>query len=67
MTGGLDSSLIAGLVVQTAREEGITYPIQTFATGMEGSPDLAAARKVYINKGLLNQESRSLNAHKLPQ
>lgn len=44
--GGLDSSLVAALVVQTAKEEGINYPIQTFSTGMPGSPDLAAARKV---------------------
>ncbi len=47
--GGLDSSLIAALVVQCAREEGIKYPIQTFCTGMEGSPDLIAAKKVHAH------------------
>ena len=44
--GGLDSSLITALVVKLARESGVTYPIQTFSIGMEGSPDVIAARKV---------------------
>ena len=44
--GGLDSSLIAALVVKLIREEGRGYPVQTFAIGMEGSPDVAAAQKV---------------------
>lgn len=51
LSGGLDSSLIASLVIQTAREEGIDYPIQTFSTGMPGSPDLEAARKVAAHIG----------------
>lgn len=48
LSGGLDSSLIAGLVVQAARQTGVqTYPIQTFSIGMgEESPDVLAARKV---------------------
>ncbi|XP_077977931.1 asparagine synthetase [glutamine-hydrolyzing]-like [Glandiceps talaboti] len=46
LSGGLDSSLICGLLCTTAKEEGITYPIQTFSIGMEGSPDIKAARKV---------------------
>ena len=47
LSGGLDSSLIAALTVQEALKQGITYPIQTFAIGMdEESPDLLAARKV---------------------
>lgn len=46
LSGGLDSSLIAAILVQEAREGGIDYPIQTFAIGMEGSTDLIAARKV---------------------
>lgn len=51
LSGGLDSSLIAALTVKLLQEEGIKYPIQTFACGMEGSPDLIAAKKVaeYIN------------------
>jgi asparagine synthase (glutamine-hydrolysing) len=47
LSGGLDSSLISGLLVQEARKAGITYPIQTFSIGMgEESPDVLAARKV---------------------
>ncbi|KAK3599069.1 hypothetical protein CHS0354_024395 [Potamilus streckersoni] len=46
LSGGLDSSLVAALVVKHAKEEGVDYPIQTFAIGMEGSTDLMAARKV---------------------
>ncbi|OQV13659.1 Asparagine synthetase (glutamine-hydrolyzing) [Hypsibius exemplaris] len=46
LSGGLDSSLIAAILIRQSREEAISYPIQTFAIGMEGSPDVAAARKV---------------------
>ena len=49
LSGGLDSSLICGLVVQEARKLGLTekYPIQTFLIGMDdSSPDILAARKV---------------------
>lgn len=46
LSGGLDSSLVAAVLVKLARESGISYPIQTFSTGMTGSTDLAAARKV---------------------
>lgn len=48
ITGGLDSSLVAALFVRKAKEIGIKYPIQTFSIGMEGSPDLLAARKVRV-------------------
>lgn len=47
LSGGLDSSLITGLMVQEAKKAGITYPIQTFSIGMgDESPDVLAARKV---------------------
>ncbi|GBP95294.1 Asparagine synthetase [Eumeta japonica] len=46
LSGGLDSSLIASLVVKLAKEQNIPYPIQTFAIGMGDSPDLIAARTV---------------------
>jgi asparagine synthase (glutamine-hydrolysing) len=47
LSGGLDSSLITGLMVHEARKVGISYPIQTFSIGMgEESPDVMAARKV---------------------
>ena len=48
-SGGLDSSLICGLVVQEARKLGIheKYPLQTFSIGMgDTSPDILAAREV---------------------
>ncbi len=47
LSGGLDSSLVTGLMVSEARKAGINYPIQTFSIGMgEESPDIVAARKV---------------------
>lgn len=47
LSGGLDSSLITGIMVQEARKAGIKYPIQTFSIGMSHeSPDILAARKV---------------------
>ncbi|XP_076461604.1 asparagine synthetase [glutamine-hydrolyzing]-like [Babylonia areolata] len=46
LSGGLDSSLVAALLVKLSKEMGLDYKIQTFATGMEGSPDLKAAKKV---------------------
>lgn len=47
LSGGLDSSLISGLMVHEARKIGINYPIQTFSIGMgDESPDIVAARKV---------------------
>ena len=46
LSGGLDSSLVTALVVKYAKELGLDYPIQTFSVGMEGSPDLVAAKKV---------------------
>ena len=47
LSGGLDSSLTTALLVKLSKELGITYPIQTFSTGMEGSTDLMAAKKVF--------------------
>jgi asparagine synthase (glutamine-hydrolysing) len=47
LSGGLDSSLVTGLMVNEARKAGINYPIQTFSIGMgDESPDIVAARKV---------------------
>ena len=56
LSGGLDSSLIAALVVKIAKEQGIEYPIQTFSTGMPGSTDLAAAKKVADRLGTEHHE-----------
>jgi asparagine synthase (glutamine-hydrolysing) len=41
LSGGLDSSIIAALAASATDR-----PLKTFSVGMEGSPDLAAARKV---------------------
>ena len=46
LSGGLDSSLVASYITKLAKENGIDYPVQTFSIGMEGSTDIAAARKV---------------------
>ena len=46
LSGGLDSSLVAATVVKLAKEANFAYKIQTFATGMYGSPDLKAAKEV---------------------
>uniref|UniRef100_A0A2K5HKG3 Asparagine synthetase [glutamine-hydrolyzing] n=1 Tax=Colobus angolensis palliatus TaxID=336983 RepID=A0A2K5HKG3_COLAP len=46
LSGGLDSSLVAATLLKQLKEAQIQYPLQTFAIGMEDSPDLLAARKV---------------------
>ncbi|XP_067940696.1 asparagine synthetase [glutamine-hydrolyzing]-like [Watersipora subatra] len=46
LSGGLDSSLVASLVSEIAKETELGYKIQTFSIGMDGSPDVLAARKV---------------------
>lgn len=57
LSGGLDSSLITGLMVHEARNAGITYPIQTFSIGMgDQSPDIVAARKVAQHLGTEHHE-----------
>ncbi|XP_062517669.1 asparagine synthetase [glutamine-hydrolyzing]-like [Corticium candelabrum] len=51
LSGGLDSSLVCALLAECMKEEGIKYPLQTFSIGMEGSPDIEAARilSAYLN------------------
>lgn len=51
ITGGLDSSLVAANLCKLAKEEGLEYPIQTFTTGMPGSPDIIAAKQVLGSTG----------------
>jgi len=41
LSGGLDSSIIAALAA-----DAIDHPLKTFSVGVEGSPDLEAARRV---------------------
>lgn len=51
LSGGLDSSIIALLAAQEASQ-----PIETFAVGMDGSADLAAARQVAAYLGTQHHE-----------
>lgn len=46
LSGGLDSSLIAALLVKEAKAANLPYKIQSFSIGMGDSPDLRAARIV---------------------
>lgn len=46
LSGGLDSSLIAALLVKHAKEMKLPYKIKSFAIGMGNSPDIIAARQV---------------------
>ena len=46
LSGGLDSSIIAALVVRMLREEGSTTPLSTFCIGMKGGTDFKYARMV---------------------
>ncbi|KAK7109193.1 asparagine synthetase [glutamine-hydrolyzing]-like [Littorina saxatilis] len=56
LSGGLDSSVVAALLVKQSKELGIKYPIQSFAVGMKNSPDLKAARKVAKHLGTEHHE-----------
>lgn len=56
LSGGLDSSLVASLLVKLAKEENLPYKIQSFAIGMGDSPDLIAARKVAKHIGTDHHE-----------
>ncbi|XP_030849163.1 asparagine synthetase [glutamine-hydrolyzing] isoform X1 [Strongylocentrotus purpuratus] len=56
LSGGLDSSLVAAVVSEALREQPRGYPLQTFSVGMEGSPDIAAARKVAAHIGSEHHE-----------
>ncbi|KAL0276996.1 UNVERIFIED_CONTAM: hypothetical protein PYX00_004435 [Menopon gallinae] len=46
LSGGLDSSLVAALLVKAAKKHNLPYKIQSFSIGMGTSPDLIAARQV---------------------
>ncbi|KAL7382719.1 hypothetical protein ABVT39_026959 [Epinephelus coioides] len=56
LSGGLDSSLVAAMLVKLAKEEKLPYPIQTFSIGSEDSPDIIAARKVAAHIGSEHHE-----------
>ncbi|WP_019038457.1 asparagine synthase B [Psychroflexus tropicus] len=44
LSGGLDSSLVAGILARKLKEKG--KQLETFSIGLEGSPDIEAAQKV---------------------
>ncbi|OAD62590.1 Asparagine synthetase [glutamine-hydrolyzing] [Eufriesea mexicana] len=46
LSGGLDSSLIAALLVKCGRDINLPYRIKSFSVGMRDSPDIIAARQV---------------------
>ena len=53
LSGGLDSSLCASVIARLKRKRFLAYgrpddliPLKSFSIGLEGSPDLANARKV---------------------
>uniref|UniRef100_A0A1A7W7L2 Asparagine synthetase [glutamine-hydrolyzing] n=1 Tax=Iconisemion striatum TaxID=60296 RepID=A0A1A7W7L2_9TELE len=56
LSGGLDSSLVAAMLVKLAQEEKLLYPIQTFSIGSDDSPDILAARKVAAHIGSEHHE-----------
>uniref|UniRef100_A0A6I8PDN6 Glutamine-dependent asparagine synthetase n=1 Tax=Ornithorhynchus anatinus TaxID=9258 RepID=A0A6I8PDN6_ORNAN len=56
LSGGLDSSLVAAVLLKQIKERKLPYPLQTFAIGMEDSPDLLAARKVASHIGSEHHE-----------
>ncbi|MEM9554547.1 MAG: asparagine synthase B [Acidobacteriota bacterium] len=64
LSGGLDSSIIAALaerhrrlrIEADDREEAWWPRLHTFSTGLEGSPDLAAARRVAEHLGSAHHE-----------
>ncbi|KAB0397048.1 hypothetical protein E2I00_018249 [Balaenoptera physalus] len=56
LSGGLDSSLVAAILLKQLKEAQVQYPLQTFAIGMEDSPDLLAARKVAKHIGSEHHE-----------
>lgn len=46
LSGGLDSSLVASILVKEARAANLPYKVQSFSVGMGDSPDIKAAREV---------------------
>jgi asparagine synthase (glutamine-hydrolysing) len=55
LSGGLDSSLVAALVSEYQTTHGLP-PVETFSIGLDGSTDLAYARKVAHHLGTTHHE-----------
>ena len=58
LSGGVDSSLVTALLVQSLTEVECDYKVQTFSIGMEDSPDLKAARTLAEYLGTEHHEVR---------
>ena len=54
LSGGLDSSLVAGLVAKHQRARGVA--VKSFSIGLEGAPDLEHARAVAAHLGTDHHE-----------
>jgi asparagine synthase (glutamine-hydrolysing) len=54
LSGGLDSSVVCAIAARATREQGATF--KTFAAGLDGSPDLVAARRVSEHVGTDHHE-----------
>lgn len=54
LSGGLDSSIVAAIAADEAARRGVE--LQSFAVGVDGSPDLVAARTVARELGLRHHE-----------
>ena len=46
LSGGLDSSLVAAMIMKHLHEQGKNPRLNTFSVGLEGSPDLAYSKVV---------------------
>jgi asparagine synthase (glutamine-hydrolysing) len=55
LSGGLDSSLVAALVMEFHRDRGLP-PVETYSIGVAGSTDLAFAQKVALHLGTQHTE-----------
>lgn len=60
LSGGLDSSLVASVAVRHLKEAknafDRTHPLHTFSIGIQGAPDLLAAREVAHQLGTTHHE-----------
>lgn len=55
LSGGVDSSIVAAIATRLSTEHGMEAP-RSFAIGLEGGPDLAAARRVAAFLGTNHHE-----------
>ena len=46
LSGGLDSSLVSGIICKLYRDKGIKKKLQTFSIGLKGATDLGYAKSV---------------------